>query len=125
MDKDLIIGVVGPCAAGKTTLIAGLRSAGYSGKHIAQEHSYVQDMWLRLTDPDVLIYLDVSYEITLIRRKLNWTEKEYLKQVDRIRHARTHADLYIDTDSLSIDQVLADALSYLRNNAAKNLTHIR
>lgn len=125
MDKDLIIGVVGPCAAGKTTLIAGLRSAGYSGKHIAQEHSYVQDMWLRLTDPDVLIYLDVSYEITLIRRKLNWTEKEYLKQVDRIRHARTHADLYIDTDSLSIDQVLADALSYLRNNAAKHLTHIR
>ena len=52
------IGVVGPCAAGKTTLIAGLRNHGYTAKHIAQEHSYVPAMWQLLTNPDILIYLD-------------------------------------------------------------------
>ena len=122
MAKELVIGVVGPCAAGKTTLIIGLNLAGYSGKHIAQEHSYVQDMWLRMTDPDVLIYLNVSYEKTLIRRKLNWTENEYLKQVVRLRHARSHADLCIDTGSLSPDQVLTEVISFLVNNATNHTT---
>lgn len=125
MAKELVIGVVGPCAAGKTTLIIGLKLAGYSGRHIAQEHSYVQDMWLRMTDPDVLIYLNVSYEKTLIRRKLNWTENEYLKQVERLRHARSHADLGIDTDSLSPDQVLTEVLSFLVINATNHATQTR
>lgn len=125
MAKELVIGVVGPCAAGKTTLIIGLKHAGYSGRHIAQEHSYVQDMWLRMTDPDVLIYLNVSYEKTLIRRKLNWTENEYLKQVERLRHARSHADLCIDTDSLSPDQVLTEVLSFLVINATNHATQTR
>ena len=57
----LIIGVVGPCAAGKTTLVAALREMGYNVRHIAQEHSYVPYMWQRLAKPDLLIYLDVSY----------------------------------------------------------------
>ncbi len=58
-----LIGVVGPCAAGKTTLVSGLRQAGYEVRHIAQEHSYVADMWKRLTNPDILIYLHVSYPL--------------------------------------------------------------
>jgi dephospho-CoA kinase len=39
--KKLRIGVVGPCAAGKTTLVAALKNRGYEVHHIAQEHSYV------------------------------------------------------------------------------------
>jgi deoxyadenosine/deoxycytidine kinase len=112
MDK-MIIGVVGPCAAGKTTLINGLRSEGYMGKHIAQEHSYVKDMWIRMTNPDFLIYLDVSYEQTLVRRKLNWTKDEYYKQVYRLRHAKANADLLIDSDSYSSEQVLRRVVRYL------------
>jgi dephospho-CoA kinase len=107
------IGVVGPCAAGKTTLIAGLRQLGYQAKHIAQEHSYVPYMWQRLTNPDVLIFLDVSFALTLQRRKLDWTEAEYLEQQRRLEHARRHANLVLDTDGLSPEQVLQRVLQFL------------
>lgn len=115
--NDLRIGVVGPCAAGKSTLIAGLRLRGYQAKHIAQEHSYVQDMWQRLTNPDVLIYLDASYPVTLQRRKLNWTEAEYLVQIDRLAHARQHADLRINTDSLAPEEVVERVIQWLDSHS--------
>ena len=107
------IGVVGPCAAGKTTLIAGLKQNGFEARHIAQEHSYVQNMWERITNPDVLIYLDVSYPLTLKRRKMNWTQAEYDEQIRRLEHARDHATLYIHTDNLSAEEVLEQVLQFL------------
>ena len=107
------IGLVGPCAAGKSTLINELRQRGYNVKHIAQEHSYVRDMWQRLTNPDVLIYLDVSYPISCQRRNMDWNEAEYQVQVKRLEHARQNADYYLNTDELSIDQVLEHILNYL------------
>ena len=64
----LRVAVVGPCASGKSTLTAALRAAGYEARMPAQEHSYVPDMWRRLVDPDVLIYLDISYEALRERR---------------------------------------------------------
>jgi deoxyadenosine/deoxycytidine kinase len=109
----MLIGVVGPCAAGKSTLIAGLTHHGYSARHIAQEHSYVQTMWLRITHPDLLIYLDVSFPATITRRKMNWDESEYAEQIRRLQHARDHADLVIQTDGLGIEQVLRMALDFL------------
>jgi deoxyadenosine/deoxycytidine kinase len=111
--KDLKIGVVGPCAAGKTTLTNGLLNNGYNAKQIAQEHSYVQDMWERMTHPDILLYLDVSYGYTIKRRKLNWSIQEYNTQVDRLRHAREHAELIINTDSLSPQEVLNQVMKFL------------
>jgi len=65
----------------------------------------VQDMWQRLTNPDVLVYLSVSYEKTMQRRKLNWSEREYQIQIDRLKHAREHANVFIDTDLLSPEEV--------------------
>jgi deoxyadenosine/deoxycytidine kinase len=114
--SDLKIGIVGPCAAGKSTLIAGLRQRGYQAKHIAQEHSYVPDMWKRLTNPDVLIYLDVSYPVTLQRRALDWTESEYLIQVNRLAHARQHADLWIDTDSLKPEDIIERVIQWIESH---------
>ena len=111
--SELIVGVVGPCAAGKTSLILALRQRGISAKHIAQEHSYVPDMWKRLTNPDVLIYLDVSYPLTLKRRNLSWSEEEYKEQLSRLEHAKVNASLYINTDNLTIDEVLDKALNFL------------
>lgn len=102
----LTIGIVGPCAAGKSTLIQGLKKLGYTCRHIAQEHSYVANMWQRLAHPDVLIYLQVSYPVTLERRQLNWTAKEYEEQLYRLRHARQHAHLIVDTDRLAPEEVL-------------------
>jgi cytidylate kinase len=110
---SLSIGVVGPCAAGKSTLIEGMKENGFVVKHIAQEHSYVKDMWERLTDPDVLIYLDVSYIQSKLRRDMNWTNKEFLDQVQRHRHAKANADLYIDTEDLTPQEVLNMVLNYL------------
>lgn len=110
----MIIGIVGPCGAGKSSLVAGLKSNGYQPRHIAQEHSYVPDMWRRLTNPDVLVYLDVSYENTVVRRKLDWTYEEYLVQVHRLRHARENADLYIDTNNMTIEQVLLKVLEFVK-----------
>lgn len=107
------IGVVGPCGAGKSTLVAGLTKRGYWGKNIAQEHSYVQNMWQRISKPDVLIYLDVSYPLTIQRRRLNWTEAEYWEEIRRLRHARQYADLYLNTDPYTPQEVLDKVLDFL------------
>ena len=108
-----LIGIVGPCGAGKSTLVTNLMQAGYSTRHIAQEHSYAPDMWQRISHPDLLIYLDVSYPNTIKRRSLDWTEDEYLEQIHRLRHARQHADLYLDTNPLNQTEVLKAVLTWL------------
>ena len=109
----LRIAVVGPCASGKSTLAAALRAAGYEARQPAQEHSYVPDMWRRLVDPDVLIYLDISYEALLARRP-HFGEREYLeREKARLAHARAHADLVVDTSELAAEVVAAQVMSLL------------
>ena len=115
--KTPIVGIVGPCSAGKTTLKQGLKQHGIHAKHIAQEHSYVKDMWERLTKPDVLIFLDVSYPIAQERRKLSWNTKEYQTQEHRLRHARQHADLLLNTDQLAPKEILQQVLDFLKEVA--------
>ena len=119
----MIIGVVGACGAGKSSLVAGLQQHGFAVRHIAQEHSYVPDMWQRLTKPDILIYLDVSYQNTIARRKLNWTYQEYAEQLHRLRHARQHADLLIDTNPLTLQQVLNAALLFIQSTNPESSTN--
>lgn len=113
--KTLRIGIVGPCASGKTSLTAGLKQHGYDARPIAQEHSYAPSMWQRITNPDILIYLSVSYPLTLKRRSLDWTDREYAEQLHRLRHAREHANLNIDTNNLTPNGVLDQALAFLEN----------
>lgn len=118
---DLLIGVVGVCASGKSTLIRRLSEKGYHCRHIAQEHSYVADMWQRLTHPDILVFLEVSYDITLKRKNLNWTKSEYEEQVMRLRHAYAHADIRIWTDELDPDtlvQAVQSEIQRILNNSA-------
>ena len=113
-DSKLLIGVVGPCGSGKSTLIAGLETHGYRCRHIAQEHSYVPTMWQVITNPDILFYLNCSFENSTSRRKLNWRLADYEEQLRRLKHAHDHADLIIDTNSIPAEGVLSLALEYLK-----------
>lgn len=116
----MTIGVVGPCGAGKSTLVNGLQEHGIRGKNIAQEHSYVPYMWKRLTNPDILVYLGVSYEKSCARRALNWTEEEYAEQLKRLEHAYNHADLVIDTNNLTAQEILDNVIQFLSDNGINN-----
>lgn len=109
----LRVAVVGPCASGKSTLTAALRAAGYEARMPAQEHSYVPDMWRRLVDPDVLIYLDITYEALLARRP-HFGERDYLeREKARLAHARSHADLVVDTSEMTVEGVAEMVLEAL------------
>jgi deoxyadenosine/deoxycytidine kinase len=112
-----VVGVVGPCGSGKTSLVKRLGDLGINARHIAQEHSYVAAMWQKITHPDLLIFLDASYAETIRRRKLNWTMEEYLEQHRRLAHARQHADLYILTDVLNPEQVFQIVENFLKEHA--------
>lgn len=113
-EKKLLIGIVGPCGSGKSTLMSGLEKHGYRCRHIAQEHSYVKYMWQRITNPDILIFLQSSFENSTIRRKLNWVRADHEEQQRRLSHAFEHADIIINTNILNSEEVLAQALDYLR-----------
>lgn len=105
--------IVGPCASGKSTLVAALRRADYNARHVAQEHSYVPDMWQRITRPDWLIYLDVSYAVTCERRRVTWGPERLDEQSKRLAHAREHCDLYVDTSDLTAEEVLSQVFDFL------------
>ena len=113
--KSNLIGIVGPCSAGKSTLIRNLQRKGYICRHIAQEHSYVPQMWQKIVNPLVLIYLDVSYEVSIQRRPLNLTTAEFDEQKKRLRHAYQNADISLFTDPLSPEEVLAEVLASLED----------
>jgi len=119
----ILIGVVGVCASGKSTLIRGLESRGYRARHIAQEHSYVKDMWKKITNPDVLIFLDASYPMTVSRRQLAWREADWAEQQRRLAHAREHADFYIQTDQLRPDEILEEVVQFIGKFLAKGQFH--
>lgn len=112
----LRIGIVGPCAAGKTTLIKRLGGQyNVTLRHIAQEHSYVQDMWQRISHPNWLVFLDVSYPVSMQRKQLDWTRAEYEEQQRRLRHARQHADFYLMTDDLTAENVAEKVGEFIKN----------
>lgn len=113
-----LIGVVGPCGSGKSTLIAGLERHGYACRHIAQEHSYVQAMWQKIAKPDILIFLDASFRVSTARRQLTWQPADHDEQYRRLAHARQHAQIVIDTDHLTPAQVLQKALDFLQSPAS-------
>lgn len=117
-DSHPLIAVVGPCASGKSTLVGALRERGYDAREVAQEHSEVETMWRRITRPDLLIYLDVSQETAGRRRAAEADAAWWHRLERRLRHARQHADLRINTDDMSPEEVLDEALSFLEQRAS-------
>ena len=115
--RSPLIGIVGPCSAGKTTLARALTARGYQARAIGQEHSYVPHMWQTITRPDVLLYLDVSYPVAQARRWLDWQPADLEEQRRRLAHARAHAHLYLDTDPLTAVEVRERAEAFLSRSA--------
>ena len=97
------IKVVGPCASGKSTLVAGLRQLGYDADSAAQDHSYVPDMWQRLHPPDLLIYLDLTLETAQQRGRagLGWDQR-YLDEQLEAAVATWQAALILKPDDEAI-----------------------
>jgi thymidylate kinase len=115
MDKSVRIAVVGPCSSGKSLLAAELRQAGFEVRQPAQEHSYVADMWRRLIQPDLLIYLDVDYEAAIVRRPTTTTPQRLVEQQERLNHARQHCDFYLDTSRMTPEEVKTAVLQFLQS----------
>ncbi|WP_420641466.1 hypothetical protein [Candidatus Leptofilum sp.] len=112
--KTLLIAVVGPCSSGKSTLTNALKAAGYRARHPAQEHSYVANMWQRVTQPDVLVYLDVDYANMRARRPhIDGGPQRLAEQRHRLRHAREHCDFYLDTSGISAVEVETAVFTFL------------
>ncbi len=113
---SLRIAIVGPCSAGKTMLAEGLLAVGYEDvRQPAQEHSYVPTMWQRITQPDILIYLDVDYQNVNNRRPRNNGGRQRLaEQHRRLAHAYQHCDFYLDTSDLTPTQIYTRILSFLQ-----------
>ncbi|PKO21679.1 MAG: hypothetical protein CVU38_13425 [Chloroflexi bacterium HGW-Chloroflexi-1] len=109
-----LIAIVGVCASGKSMLVAALRVRGFNARQVMQEHSYVPDMWRQITKPELLIYLDAGLATIRRRRQQpDWPAWILEREIERLRHARAHCDLYVKTDDLTPGEVLDRALALL------------
>ena len=118
VDLPLRIAVVGPCSAGKSTLQPDLKAAGYFVRSPAQEHSIVPNMWQRLSRPDILIYLDVSYKAARARRPhIDGGPQRLADQHKKLAHALNNCDFYLDTSELTSQEVSRLVLDFLNSIA--------
>jgi predicted GTPase len=117
-EDGLDIGLVGVCGAGKSTVARLLRASGYRVREIHQEHSYVAHMWRTIHPPQVLIFLDASYETARQRRyHPDYGPCQHKDMQHRLRDARANADVYVLTDGLTAEDVaqhVASALAQCR-----------
>jgi ATPase subunit of ABC transporter with duplicated ATPase domains len=106
--------VVGPCAAGKSTLVSALQSRGYDARVSGQEHSEISTLWQH-AEPDVLVLLDVDITAVRERRGGPWPEWLHDLQVKRLTAAAKAADLAIDTTAHSAESVIERVVTYLED----------
>lgn len=106
------IAVVGVCASGKTTLVKGLKDAGYDAYNVAQEHSGIHNFWNK-HHPDILVMIDATLPAIKKRRLVYWDQERLDVQHKRLADARAHANLFIQTDAYNADEVREQVIDYI------------
>ena len=96
--------VVGVCASGKTTLFRQLEPVGIPVRPVAQEHSLVRGLFRR-RGARPLVLLTADWETVHRRRQLAWDPGFYRTEWRRLEEARHEADLVVQTDYLTPQQV--------------------
>ncbi|MBA3534013.1 MAG: hypothetical protein H0T73_19000 [Ardenticatenales bacterium] len=108
------VAFVGPCGAGKSTIVLRLRELGWDARMPAQEHSGVPDMWRKLLKPDFLIALDAPNEVLRKRRPgIGLSDAVLDEERRRLAHALAHADFTLDTSVLSAEEVVREVVGWL------------
>lgn len=111
------LAIVGPCSSGKTVLGERLENLGFTVRQPAQEHSLVPTMWQRFSQPDLLIFLDVDYAHARQRRPhIDGGPQRVAEQQRRLAHARTHADLIVDTRGKTVEEVYTAVVTFLQSH---------
>lgn len=114
VDRLPLIKVVGVSASGKSTLVVTLREFGYNARPVSQEHSDVAELWKQFGLPHILIFLDNDLDGQRSRRPdVEWDAVSLLVERDRLRNAHAHADLRINTATLTADQVRNVVVAFL------------
>ena len=106
------IAIVGVCASGKTTLVKGLKDAGYDAYNVAQEHSGIHNFWNK-HQPDILVMIDATLPAIKKRRFVFWDQERIDTQHKRLADARAHADLYIQTDAYNAEEVRKQVIDFV------------
>lgn len=106
------IAVVGVCASGKTTLVKGLKDAGYDAYNAAQEHSGIHNFWNK-HHPDILVMIDATLPAIKKRRLVYWNQERLDVQHKRLADAKAHANLFIQTDAYNADEVREQVIDYI------------
>ncbi len=107
--KDLLIGVVGNCVSGKTTLVEGLKREGYQAVNIPQEHSVTPRFW-RKFNVDFLVMLSCTLATARARRQIPWGQVRLDRQAAILADAKANCDLYLPTDNFTIPEVLEQVI---------------
>ena len=69
-----------------------------------------------IAQPDLLVYLDASFQTCCRRKDLNWRQPDYKEQLLRLAHAKDNCDILVQTDGHSEASVLDEVLSRLPFN---------
>lgn len=102
-DENEVV-VLGVCAAGKSTLARALKAAGYNARTVAQEHSVIPSLWKQSGAP-ITVYLHASFKAVKQRRESFMTIYNYEAQINRLREAREHATIKVDTSDITPEEV--------------------
>jgi shikimate kinase len=109
--------VVGPCAAGKSTLVRDLTAEGIPAREVAQEHSEAPRLYARRPQAAV-VYLAADWKTVAARRGRRDNRAQYESELRRLAAARAAAAFVLHTDGLTPDAVRERILAWWEGRRA-------